>query len=166
MRKIKFLATFTLVCLLTITSCSEDNTALSTDSQENIIESFSINNLNQKKSDELYIIENIISTDNDINLQLEGLVITVDSDNKKGYFTKDNEAGSIPFNLIIKDESSQVFEIQLVENKDSKSFAKLPIWLCATRCVLNGFAMSLLDGPAPIMDIAAAFYVVACSGDC
>ncbi len=64
MNKIKFLTIFVFMSLLTVTSCSEDNEILPSDNQENIIKSFSINNnLNQRDSDELYIIENIVSTD-------------------------------------------------------------------------------------------------------
>ncbi len=47
----------------------------------------------------------------DINLQLEGLIMTIDANNKKGYFTKDNEVGSIAFDLVINDEVSQIYEI-------------------------------------------------------
>lgn len=165
MIKIKFLVIFAFIALFAITSCSEDNTKPSPYGQDNIINSFSRNNnLNQKNSDGIYTIENIITTDNDVNMLLKGLVMTVDIINKRGYFTKNNEIGSVAFNLIIKDEVSQVYELQLIENNEN--FAKVPRWLCVSQCVLVGFEMSLLDGPAPLMDLAAAFYVTACVQDC
>ncbi|TYB71842.1 hypothetical protein ES676_11895 [Bizionia saleffrena] len=83
--------------------------------------------------------------------------MTFDAENKTGYFTKDKEVGRAPFYLILTDEASQVYGIHL---------SKLPGWLCTSKCVLDGFAMSLLDGPAPIMDSAAALYTYVCVKNC
>ena len=88
------------------------------------------------------------------------------SGNKKVVLTKENEIGSITYLLV--ERESNLFGLKFVninQNSQLRS-AGWAEWVCAAGCVATGFGMAMLDGPAPIMDAAAALYVYTCSVDC
>lgn len=95
---------------------------------------------------------------------LEDLIVSVDLDAMKATFTNENEAGSIEFDLI-ENENSTLSLSGYTAKKNGLS-DRTPRWLCGASCVGQGFLISLWDGPAPLMDIAAAAYTYACARDC
>lgn len=114
----------------------------------------------------IYIISKMRSSNKNLDILLSSLVITVDIANKKAVFTKENENGSIEYLLIEK--GNNLFGL-IFANSNQKNHLRTTgwqEWVCAAGCVATGFSMSLLDGPAPIMDAAAALYVYTCTIDC
>lgn len=103
------------------------------------------------------------SSDENLNSILEGLIVSVDLDSMKATFTNENEVGAIEFDLIENENGT----LSLSGYTAKKSLnAKTPRWLCGASCVGQGFLISLWDGPAPLMDIAAAAYTYACASEC
>ncbi|WP_392437254.1 hypothetical protein ACF3N7_00005 [Cruoricaptor ignavus] len=103
------------------------------------------------------------SSDENLSGMLEGLIVSVDLDAMKATFTNENEAGSIEFDLIENENSTLSLSGYTAKNGLSD---RTPRWLCGASCVGQGFLISLWDGPAPLMDIAAAAYTYACARDC
>lgn len=174
MKKIIKIILSIFILLGSLVSCDEDVSSEENQIQ-NTITSFSrteISNLssdNKKSNDDkssIYVISKMRSSDKSLDVALVGLIITVDLVNKKAIFTKENEIGSITYLLV--ERESNLFGLKLAEINQNNNLrsAGWEEWVCAAGCVAEGFAMSLLDGPAPIMDAAAALYVYVCTAEC
>ncbi|WP_143154012.1 hypothetical protein [Cruoricaptor ignavus] len=73
------------------------------------------------------------------------------------------QTSPIEFDLIENENSTLSLSGYTAKNGLSD---RTPRWLCGASCVGQGFLISLWDGPAPLMDIAAAAYTYACARDC
>ena len=162
------------ILLGSLVSCNDDLTSSENEIQ-NTITSFSRtksstllsdNNKMNDNNSSIYVISKMRSSDKNLDAALVGLIITVDLVNKKAIFTKENENGSVEYLLV--ERESNLFGLKLAninQNTQLRS-AGWEEWVCAAGCVATGLGMSLLDGPAPIMDAAAALYVYTCTVDC
>ncbi|SZD73877.1 Uncharacterised protein [Candidatus Ornithobacterium hominis] len=158
----------TLVLLFSVFlfSCNEDESLDQSPINENLITSFNKSSTTSRNSDvsEVIVFSDMTSSDENLSGMLEGLIVSVDLDAMKATFTNENEAGSIEFDLI-ENENSTLSLSGYTAKKNGLS-DRTPRWLCGASCVGQGFLISLWDGPAPLMDIAAAAYTYAYASDC
>lgn len=157
--------TFVLFLSLTFFSCNEDESLTQSPNSENLITSFNKSSTTSKNSDasEIFVFSEMTSSDENLSSMLEGLIVSVDLDSMKATFTNQNEAGAIEFDLVANENGT--FSLSGYTEKGVTT-KKIPRWLCGASCVGQGFMISLWDGPAPLMDIAAAAYTYACASDC
>lgn len=138
-----------------------------TGNSKSIITSFSKSSNTISKGDSgLVVFTDIQSSNEQLNEKFEGLVVKVDLNSNKAIFTHESEEGSLEFNLIKSDNDILYLDLYNEVVPTSLTSKKIPKWLCGAKCVGEGFLISLWDGPAPLMDIAAASYTLACSLDC
>lgn len=170
MKKVSFTL---LLSVFLSSSCSEDRdlslskAQLSEDSNKtitygkaginNILTSYDLT----EGEENIFQINSIGSDVNeDVNELFEGLVVTVNLEEMKAYIVHEYEEGEIQYDLDYKEDGSLGLTNPQVFSKTN------PRWLCAAGCVAQGFAISLWDGPAPFMDLAAAAYTLVCAKDC
>lgn len=109
-------------------------------------------------------IRNLNSSDKNLSYLLDGLVVKLDLNSMTAEFLNEKEEGYIKFDLVKgKDGVLTLIQTDMYYPETNK---KVPRWLCAAGCVATGFGISLWDGPAPLMDIAAAAYTYSCAKSC
>lgn len=156
--------TFVLFLSLSYFSCNEDESLDQSPISENLITSFNKSSTTSKNSNasEVFVFSEMTSSNENLSSMLDGLIVSIDLDSMKATFTNENESGAIEFDLIENENGT----LSLSGYTAKSSSARMPGWLCGASCVAQGFAISLWDGPAPLMDIAAAAYTYACASDC
>ncbi|AYO58666.1 hypothetical protein CO230_11390 [Chryseobacterium sp. 6424] len=152
---------------ITLNSCSERQEIIE-NANENLITNFKKQVVSSTgKNSSNVVFSDMRSTDEFLNSKIDGLIVEFDLENRKAYFTNEFEDGKISFDL--QKDSNDVFRLEnavttLPQNSNGRE--KLPSWLCGASCVAQGFGISLWDGPAPFMDVAAAAYTYVCAKDC
>ncbi len=160
-----------LTCSIFFISCDDDYLS---DGYSNEVRSYKTTKLNSIKNkgnnlDQLYIVEEIETNNDDFNESfLVGLVAEVNVTDRTVTFSKEGEDGVLIYKLIRK---GNLYVMELVNDnsfyqKNTYLNKSVPKWICGAGCVSVGFAWSLLDGPAPLMDLAAIAYTYSCASDC
>jgi hypothetical protein len=160
-----------LISTIFFITCDDEDITERDDNQITSYKSTKLNSVKNKGDnlDQLYIVEEIVTNNEDFNKNfMVGLVAEVNVTDLKVSFTKEGEEGVLTYNLVKKDN---IYVMELVNKnsyvqKNENLNKEVPKWICGAACVSVGFAWSLLDGPAPLMDLAAIMYTIQCSQDC
>lgn len=159
------------ILALTITStisisCTKDENTTEVSKPTNQITSFKSTKLsesNGKSDQDIYLIENMISTNTNFNNDLlNNLVAKVNMTNKTVELSQKGSDDVVVFNLV---KVNSIYKMEYA-NMKMRSNMKLPRWTCVALCAGQGFGWAMLDGPSPLMDIAAIAVTYSCAKDC
>ena len=136
----------------------------------------SINNsygsLQTKEGSEVIIFSNIKTIDENVNEQMEGLIVEIDLKNSKAYFKHRNHNEVMTYDLkkqengTLKMVKSIEQNIEIASNEYRENSSRWSRWGCGASCVASGLTWALIDGPSPIMDMAAIASTYLCAKRC
>ena len=162
---------FLAILALTITgtvilSCTKDENTNEVSASTNQITSFKSTRLsesNGKSGQEIYLMENMISTYVNFNNDLlNNLVAKINMTNKTVELSQAGSDEVVIFNLV---KVNNIYKMEYA-NMKMGSTKRLPRWTCVALCAGQGFGWAMLDGPSPLMDIAAIAVTYSCAKDC
>jgi len=166
----KVISLILLTVSLLFLNCTEDNNVVKLNDPLNEVISYKstkLSNIDSKTNQEIYLIENIITKDNDFNNNyLKDIVAKINITENIVVFTNKVEKGSVTYKLVREKSIYRMELLKIGYNNNLAMRTDPPKWVCKIQCIATGFAWSLLDGPAPFMDAAAMLYVYTCVREC